>query len=301
MTITTLGHIDKNLEKYNQKTPHTTLAVSALMDYHVHDYRSRDAPFAKIEDYVSEAEKRGIKEIAFTTHLIVSGQDKSTSIKLHEIEDYLSDIWKIGEETQVCLKTGFEVDYIPKDEKSIAKILDEYNLDFVLGSIHDVHGLNITVNNPSNLFFHSKRTSEVLDEYYHLWKMAVESELFDVMSHPDYFRKIVNEKIHWSQYGNVVYEAIDALKSHEVGFEINTSGYRHGIDDNFPRDEFIQTAIDSGVKIITLGSDSHLTATIGYRLKDAAKTLDDLGIKQVSTFTERREKKVSINKILKDC
>jgi histidinol-phosphatase (PHP family) len=296
MTLTNTQQVEENIALNNNYVSTKNTAKSMLMDYHVHDYRSRDAPFAKIEDYVSEATKKGVSEIAFTTHLIISGSDSSTSIKLHEIEDYLSDIWKIRENSNITLKTGFEVDYVPEDERIISKILEEFDLDFVLGSVHNVNGLNIAVEENLGHFFKKKKTSETLDEYYGLWKRAIESGLFDVMSHPDYFRKVVNGEIFWNNYGEVVYDAIDALKQHGIGFEINTSGYRHGIGDKFPRDEFIQTAIAAGVKTITLGSDSHMTSTIGFRLKEAAKRLDYLGLKQVSRFTRRREEKTSIKK-----
>jgi hypothetical protein len=33
------------------------------MDYHIHDFPSRDAPNATIEKYNEQAEKRGINEI----------------------------------------------------------------------------------------------------------------------------------------------------------------------------------------------------------------------------------------------
>jgi hypothetical protein len=48
---------------------------TVMVDYHVHDFRSRDASNATIDQYVEQAEIRGINEIIFTTHLIVDGPD----------------------------------------------------------------------------------------------------------------------------------------------------------------------------------------------------------------------------------
>jgi histidinol-phosphatase (PHP family) len=268
------------------------------MDYHVHDFRSRDAPNARIEEYVKEAERKGVREIAFTTHLILSGKDTNTGIRLHEIDEYLNDIWRTQEKTEVSLKTGFEVDYVPEQERYIERILDEYPLDFVLGSVHEVNGLNIALKTSSRRFFYSKKIPEAIDQYYRLWQQAIETEIFDVMSHPDYFRKTVSHEIQWDSYGTAVYDAIDSMRRYGVGFEVNTSGYRHGIGDKFPRDEFISKAIDSGVNTITLGSDSHMVHTLGYQLQEAAEVLNSFGVKSVSIFNGRHEEKVPIDKVL---
>ena len=290
--------IDTAIQKYVRRNRSRIIATPALVDYHVHENRSRDAPNATISGYIKKAEKIGLKEIAFTTHLIVSGSDTSTSIRLNEIDTYLNDIWKAQEDTDVVLKTGFEVDYIPEDEGRIGKLLDEYDLDYVLGSVHEVNGINIATGNFPEPFFKNKKITEAINEYYSLWKMAIESELFDVMSHPDYFRKRQKIPAEWCDYGDKVFESIDALKSYGVGYEINTSGYRHGITDKFPRDEFIGAASKARVKTVALGSDSHYVETLGYRIRESAQLLESMGYKTISTFNARRETTVPIKKII---
>ena len=276
------------------------VAETTLIDYHVHDYRSRDAPNATVEKYIERAGKIGVKEIAFTTHLIIDGPDTSTGIRLQEIEDYLNEIWNAQEETDIDLKAGFEVDYIYEKEPIIDKLVNEYDLDFVLGSVHTINGKNIGVSEASHEFFYGQSVSSSIEEYFKHWRYAVESEIFDVMSHPDYFRKFLPVKsVGWEDYGENVLLALDALKSYNVGFEINTSGYRHGIEDKFPVDEFILTARDIGINTITLGSDSHYSGTLGYKLRDAAKFLKEEGFSTVSTFKSRRESRVPIDNIVK--
>ncbi len=290
--------IQKAIQRYVERNEIRTLASPALMDYHVHDNRSRDAPTATIAGYIKKAEKIGIKEIAFTTHLIVSGSDSSTSIRSHEIDTYLNDIWKAQEKTDIVLKTGFEVDYIPEDERKIAHLIDEYDLDYVLGSVHEVNGINIATGKSHEPFFNNRNVTEAINEYYKLWKMAIESEIFDAMSHPDYFRKFQKTPIYWREYGEAVYEAIDSLKSYGVGYEINTSGYRHGIYDKFPCDEFIYAAFKAGIKTVTLGSDSHHVETIGYRIQESAQILKEMGYNSVSTFNARKENAIPIKKVI---
>jgi histidinol-phosphatase (PHP family) len=122
-----------------------------------------------------------------------------------------------------------------------------------------------------------------------------------VISHPDYFRKFLPvNSVSWEEYGENALKAIDSLKSYNVGFEINTSGYRHGVGDKFPVDSFIQRAKEIGIETITLGSDSHFPGTLGYKLIDTAKKLKKEGFETVSTYKSRREKHIPIDKILKN-
>jgi histidinol-phosphatase (PHP family) len=289
-------------EAYENELIQTNAAEAVLMDYHVHDYRSRDAPGAKIEDYVKRAEKIGVNEIAFTTHLIVSGPNTSTSIRPEEIPEYLDNIWSAAADTDVTLRTGFEVDYMPEHERRIDRLINEYCLDFVLGSVHEVNGFSIGTEKTSRSFFAGRSLTGAIDEYFGLWRQAIESEIFDVMSHPDYFRKHINTlgiQASWDEYGAQVYNAIDCLRSYGVGFEINTSGYRHGIEDKFPVDEFIQAAKEAGVRSITLGSDSHFVETLGYRLITAASQLSDDGFKTVSVYKDRREDRVPLSRLIR--
>jgi histidinol-phosphatase (PHP family) len=119
------------------------------------------------------------------------------------------------------------------------------------------------------------------------------------MSHPDYFRKFLPiNSVSWRDYGENVLKPIDSLKSYNVDFEINTSGYHHEIGDKFPLDEFIQNAKETGIKTITLGSDSHYPGTLGYKQRDIARKLKDQGFQTVSTYKSRRESRILIEKIL---
>ncbi len=131
------------------------------------DFRSRDAPNATIDQYIERAEVRGINEIAFTTHLIVNGPDTSTGIRKHEIEDYIDDIWSAQEDTDIKLRTGFEVDYFYEKEAVIDKLVNQYDLDFVLGSVHVIKGKNIGVSKNSYEFFRGKRLQKLLRNTIH--------------------------------------------------------------------------------------------------------------------------------------
>lgn len=295
------------IERLNDITPAETNysgsieSRTAIMDYHVHERRSRDVQEATVESYIKTAELRGIDEIAFTTHLIISGPDVDTGICKEEIPEYVGEIWEAQETTDVRLRVGFEVDYFPHEERRLESLLDEYDLDFVLGSVHVVNGWDIGKKDEVKRFFLERPLEEAVDEYFETWRSAVESGLFDVMAHPDYFRRSIckfRKPINWQEYGSMVFESIESLASNDVGFEINTSGYRHGIGDNFPIRGFLMAAREAGVKRVTVGSDSHITETLGCGLCEAVEELKDVGFKTISVFRNRRNNKIPIDQVV---
>ena len=274
-------------------------------DYHVHESHSADAPGATVERYCRMAERRGIDEIAFTTHLITTGPDIEYSVAPNLIPEYLDEIQEAQESTSVKLRTGFEVDYFPREERRLERMLDEHHLDYVLGSLHYIHGIDIGTRRGSATFFQGRRVEDALDVYFDGWREAIESGLFDAMAHPDYFRKYLvmnldtreHNPIYWHQYGTSVYDALDSLKSHGVGVEVNASGWRHGIKDVYPIRGFLEAARNAGVETVTVGSDCHRVDDLGVNTLKAVTRLKEEGYNHLCIFEGRRNRKVSLSDV----
>ena len=113
-----------------------------------------------------------------------------------------------------------------------------------------------------------------------MWKRAIESGLFDVMAHPDYWRKYLHffgKNAGWGDYGSVVIEALESAAKEGVGIEVNTAGVRAGTGHFYPLQEFLLAAHEAGIDTVTVGSDSHTAGTLGDHLDEAVKQLIDSG------------------------
>jgi histidinol-phosphatase (PHP family) len=271
-------------------------------DFHVHESHSSDAPLATVEEYCRVAERRGIDEICFTTHLILTGPDVQHGISPGDIPEYLEEIQTAREDTTVKLRTGLEIDWFPEVEKRIEEVIGEHHLDYVLGSMHYVRGVDIGSRRHSPAFFLGRPLVDALDIYYEDWGRAVESGLFDVMAHPDYFRKYLGltheMPVSWEDYGSSVYDAIDRLKSHDVGVEVNSSGWRHGIGDVYPVKGFLRAAREAGVEKVTVGSDCHRIEDLGLNTLRAAGRLREEGYDYICVFEGRRNRKISLSDVV---
>ena len=273
-----------------------------LIDYHIHERRSRDALTTSIPEYIKVAEERGITEIAFTNHLITEGLYTELSIKLSEIPEYIEEIRQAQAGTKVRLLAGLEVDYFPEEERHLETIISEHDFDFILGSTHFINGVYLGSKTKAEKFFINRSISKSADEYYTTWGKAVESGLFDVMAHPDYWRKYLHfygKSATWQNYGSVVFEALEKAAKCGVGIEVNTAGIIAGTGHFYPIPEFLLAAHEAGIEIVTVGSDSHTAGALGFKAEEAAKRLYETGFTSMSTFKGRRNKKIPIDDILK--
>jgi len=94
-----------------------------------------------------------------------------------------------------------------------------------------------------------------------------------------------------------VFEAIDSLRSHGVGFEVNSSGYRHGLGDCYPNLGFMRAVREAGVETVTIGSDTHTIEGLGFRLDEAVKRLESAGYSHVCVYEGRRNRKLSLDEV----
>ena len=269
-----------------------------MKDFHVHERHSGDAKEATVEAYCLAAEARGIDEIGFATHLIIAGPETRYGISPELIPEYFKEIESAQASTRVKLRIGLEVDYFPDEVRLLDSLLDEYPYDFILGSIHYVASYDIGTREGFASFMAGRRIEEALDTYYGYWREAVESGLFDVMAHPDYFRRpmrVINETLPcFNEYGSAVFKAIDSLKNCGVGVEVNTSGYRHGVNDCYPILGMMRAFNKAGIETVTVGSDSHKVEQLGLDLDKAVKTLQEAGYSYLCVFEGRKSHRVRL-------
>lgn len=264
---------------------------AARLDYHVHESYSKDARASTVERYIEVANRKGIDEIAFTTHLIITGQYTSIGVQPEEIPAYIDNIHRLDDTTDIKLKVGLEIDYFQDKEKEIGALTDEYSFDYILGSLHYVRGYDIAGRHDAPRYFSGRSLLEATSEYFDIWRGAIESGLFDVMAHPDYWRRFLYEvrpePAEFSDYG-MVDEAIDSLISYDVGIEVNTSGRKHQHGLQYPIRVFLEAAKISGLKKVTVGSDSHLPDQLGFWGYEAVELLREVGFKHITGFVERK-------------
>ncbi len=269
-----------------------------MYDYHVHSGYTGDVDKdVSIKKYIEYAEKIGIKEICFTNHLEfhpIKGLVKGYTILPKEIPSYIDEVDKYRDNYNISLLTGLEISYVSKYHRVLENILNEYegNFDLIIGSIHHLHNIDITARDPPYGLFKRKGLMEIYAEYFDILVEAIESQLFDVIGHPDVIRKhavkYYGEDISSSKYIYLIIPVIESLKEYNVGIEVNTSAKRHDLETYYPRPEFLKMYRNINKNIIIVGSDAHRIIDLGYDFPNAYKMLINIGFKYIARFKGRR-------------
>ena len=273
-----------------------------MIDYHLHTDYTWDAR-GKVGDFCEVAIEKKMDEIAFTNHFNITKIDEPRgSITPQQIFEHAKNIQSAREKFDLKIKLGLECDYWQEYHKDIEKILDEHDFDFIMGSVHYVEGILIASDlETATSFFQGKSIYEAFEAYFKRAIEAIESQLFDVIAHPDYIRKTATkfygQDLQFERYIDLVEKVIESLIDNKVGIEVNTSGYIHGMGDSLPSLDFLKLCKEAGIKTVTLGSDAHSPIKLGYKLEEGIKKLRAAGYEKITLFNLRKEKQIPIGQL----
>ncbi|MCQ6562736.1 PHP domain-containing protein [Paenibacillus mendelii] len=207
------------------------------------------------------------------------------------IEPYLAAIRALQEEGYP-IALGVEADYFPGGEEELGALLSQYELDFVIGSVHFIDGWGF--DNPQTEY---KFAGEDLVTLYrnlfdHLLG-AIRCGLFDIIAHPDNL-KVFNYRPNEEALLPMYEEVAAAMKEADVATEINTGlAYRYPVKEMCPSPAFLRVIHSHGVPI-TLSSDSHFPDDIGTLLDQAADLAAEVGYEEVVYFEKHERKTVNL-------
>jgi len=271
--------------------------MSVLMDLHLHTHETVDAPSSTVEAMCQRAVDKGVREIAFTNHLVL-GNERFT-IAQEAFRRHVEDIQAAEEHFPgLTIRLGLEVDYFADKQSELQATLAEYQrltarpMDFIMGSIHHLWGEFYTTHQIRDTFYARHSPEELYPAYFELLADAISSGLFQVIAHPDCIKKGakgISQPYPWDAYRAYAERAIDLLVSTGVAVEINTRGLQHACAEMYPSEPFLATYVAScraagRAPRVTLGSDAHNPASFGFALEEGAAFARRLGIDRLCTF-----------------
>ena len=280
------------------------------LDYHMH-FEKGDYDVEWVRGFFEAAEKRGLSEIGISEHthtfpefeslyyddLILDDSFvgefqkkwlKSNKYK-HTLEDYFSFMAKLRG-LGYNVKTGIEVCNFQNQAK-VKEILDKYDFDYVIGSIHFLKGWAY---DSSEIMAEWENHS--LEEIYEWYVQEVEhlcaSGLYDLLGHPFNIRLFK----HIPDFDVTPYliRAAEALKKAGMGIDVNTGTYyRYPIAEISPYPDFMKIAAQYGLPAIT-SSDAHQPEDCGSYNDEAREYLRSFGYKEIIQFSHRKRTMISL-------
>jgi len=266
-----------------------------LFDCHVHSNFSPDCKMKPEEGCVAAIEA-GLAGIIFTDHLDLDFPDPKYNITgcskaLDSLITTRSEVIKNLKQkykNQIKVLEGIELGMQPHVVKDSEEIIKSFDFDFVICSVHAVDKLDIA----GGTYFKNKTQQESYKGYLEeIYSVVCNFKDYDVVGHIGYIKRFGNFKNHdmpYADYSDIIDAILKKVIADGKGIEVNTSGYRKGLNSPIPSFDILKRYRELGGEIITLGSDSHDVTTIGDRFDFVKTKLSEIGFKRVAYFEKRK-------------
>lgn len=265
-----------------------------LWDTHMHCHFSGDSDTSP-EDMIKTSIEKGLNGICFTDHLDYDYQEQPGMFDL-DVDSYYKEIISLQDKYKSVLPINFgiEMGLQPHVVEKNNKITKKYPFDFVIGSSHVVHGIDPYYPN----YYEGKTEDEAYLEYFEsiLENIATDAD-YDVYGHLDYVVRYgphKNKYYSYKKYADIIDEILRQLIRHGKGIEINTAGFKYGLNHPNPTEEILHRYKELGGEIITIGADGHKPEHIAFDFDKVPDILKNAGFKYYTVFKERKPEFISL-------
>ncbi|MFW9771837.1 MAG: histidinol-phosphatase HisJ [Candidatus Thorarchaeota archaeon] len=283
--------------------------MSLLQDWHTHNSLCRHAT-GILDDYARRAIALNLDLIGFSDHFpyeFLQGIEgipyEEYGMPLDEIEMYISTIERLKSnyEEEIEIKIGFELDFIQLQADAHKKYLNQYSerLDYILGSVHILEGKTGFFAFDDSRFLknydlYGSIEDLYLDYYTTLQNMVNSPDFnFNIISHLDLPKKFNRRPVISELIENQVLKTLELVKKEDLVIEINTSGLRKPIKEQYPSETILRKMYELDIPIL-LGSDAHHPDELGFEFRNIIKLVKKIGYNQLAYFNKRRMLSVEI-------
>ena len=263
------------------------------IDQHMHTYFSTDST-EKFEAYLKLTDGK----IITTEHLDLISPTFNYEDRPLDLEKYNEVIDILNQEFDNRILKGIEVGFSNRNWKRILEVLDKYEFDSVLLSLH----YNDEYDYMDRTVDYDKTPSILIPEYLNNLITAVKTigDRCQILTHFDYGFRISDVTVEdLKKYGeDLLLELIDALIEKGMSLEVNTrSIYANGNLNLY--EYFVPLYLKHGGTEITLGSDAHRAEDYKLNFDIMLTWLDSLGVDHVNQYINQKAEKILIRDLIK--
>lgn len=247
-------------------------------------------------EYITQAIHKGFDIIGFTEHSPLPF-DNPFSFRRQNREEYLSKMTLLKKEFegQIQIWTGMEMDFIPGISEDFNNVRNEFNLDFLIGSVHLVKpgdfdqlwftdGPNHLTYDEGLAAFFGGDIRKAVSTYYRQVNQMITTQDFDVIGHFDKIKmhnkgRFFSEEESW--YTRLVHETLDLIREKELIVEVNTRGiYKKRSETTYPGLSILKEVKSMGIPVM-INSDAHQPCELDGAYDAAVSLLEESGIQEV--------------------
>lgn len=233
-----------------------------------------------------EAIAKGLSGIALTDHIdIDSGRRQCFAVLDSSSREIALARERYGEKLEITL--GMEIAEMDHDPTLASELTSRKDVGFVLASLHRLRG-------ESDFYYIDYSQidlDDMIERYYAELLEIVESADFDSLAHVNYMVRYMEEKerriVDFSSHFAALEDVLRCVAERGRALEYNTSSGK-SFASAVPTPDVFKLFRRVGGEAVTIGSDSHTAAGIGWRATEAARDLRDLGFKYASFYKDRK-------------
>lgn len=270
-------------------------------DNHVHTNFSSDSD-EPLERILTQAVNAGLTSICITDHMDYDFPDLGNGMTfVFEPETYLQALAEARTRfPNLEIRQGVELGLKESALPQAVSLVKKYPLDFVIGSTHLVDNQDPYY----ETFWAGYEEADGIRRYYEsiLQNLSLEFD-FDVYGHLDYIlrytptmRKLgddVSAKAGYleqctDRYMDIIEEILRVLISQGRGIELNTAGWKYGLEHPHPHEKILTLYRELSGEILSIGSDAHRAEHLGYSFEQIPKLLYQCGFRYYTEFRMRK-------------
>lgn len=269
-----------------------------IEDLHNHTYFSKDAK-EKPENYLESAAVNGIEYLGLSEHIDLDPSDKEfgyykyapTRIKYNELKHLY--------ENRLTLLFATELTYQSFLHSAIINEVISRPYDYIIGSVHRIMGFTISGIHGIE-YFAGKSEYDAYMPYFEELLNMVETNFYDIVGHLDVIKRYGTNfygTFHIDRYIDILTLILKKVIEKGKVIEINSSGFRQGLDEPYPSKEIISLYQSLGGKEVVFGSDAHDISQFGFKLAETMQLT--LAVYDFDIISYNMREKVYVGKISK--
>ena len=286
-----------------------------MLDYHVqlwpHEVRASSEQYRleRLAELCARAAAEGVTEIALTEHLFRfsagraavgefwrESPDLSLRARMAEYFDHhatadLDDYVEAASAARAAglpVVVGLEVDYYPGRMDRVARLLEGYPFDVLLGSVHWL-GLWMfdDLDDERSMAEWTRRSVEsAWRGYTEALEELAATKACDVLAHPDLV-KVTGRRPSGAVLDECTSRMAEAARSSGMAAEISSAGWRKPVGEAYPSASLLDRLHALGVPVTT-ASDAHDPAHVADRAGELAAFAEAAGYRSLRAFRGRR-------------
>jgi histidinol-phosphatase (PHP family) len=292
-----------------------------VLDYHLHlwPHHDRRTPLTleQVAAYCERARAAGVVEVALTEHLFrfvqadrVLGrwweEDESSPAlrasmarywEFHARADHDRYVETVLEARRAGLPVvlGLEVDYYRGHMDRVARLLEGYPFDVLIGSVHWVGGWRF--DDLGDEVSMAEWTVRSVDDCWDAYTAAMEelaaTGTCDVLAHPDLIKVTGRRPDSPGEWWDRLAEC--AVRS-GMAAELSSAGWRKPVGEQYPAEPLLARFAARGVPFTT-ASDAHQEDQVADRADDLRALLASVGVDRLQAYRRRRPRPVPLSAV----